>query len=53
VPVANKTDLVLINGKIVTTVLDRDILTIPADDIINTLVDMTIVGGEIVYKNKP
>jgi len=30
-------------------VLDRDILTIPADEIIDIKVEMTIIGGEIVY----
>jgi predicted amidohydrolase YtcJ len=32
------------------TVLDRDIYTIPPDDLINTRVEMTIIGGEIIYK---
>ncbi len=33
------------------TVLDRDIFTIPSDDIINVKPVMTIVGGEVVYKS--
>lgn len=32
------------------TVLDRDILTIPSDDIFNMKVEMTIVGGAVVYR---
>jgi predicted amidohydrolase YtcJ len=32
------------------TILDRDIYTIPSDDLINMKVEMTIVGGEVVYK---
>ncbi len=32
------------------TVLDRDIYTIPPDDIIDMKVEMTIVGGEVIYK---
>ncbi|MFH1639351.1 MAG: amidohydrolase [Chloroflexota bacterium] len=31
------------------TVLDRDILTIPQDDLINMKPEMTIVGGAIIY----
>ena len=31
------------------TVLDRDILTIPEDDIPNIEVSYTIVGGEIMF----
>lgn len=31
-------------------VLDRDLLTEPADDILSTKVDMTIVAGKIVYE---
>ena len=34
-------------------VLDRDYLTIPADDIKNIKPVMTIVGGRIVYERKP
>ena len=30
-------------------VLDRDILGIPQDEIINVKVEATIVGGEVVY----
>jgi predicted amidohydrolase YtcJ len=32
------------------TVLDRDILTIPSDDLINMKVETTIVGGKVVYQ---
>jgi predicted amidohydrolase YtcJ len=32
------------------TILDRDIFNIPARDILRTNVEMTIVGGKIVYK---
>lgn len=32
------------------TVLGEDILTVPTETIINIPIDMTIVGGEIVYK---
>lgn len=32
------------------TVLDRDILTIPSDELKDFEVDMTIVGGEVVYR---
>ena len=32
------------------TVLDKDILTIPAEEIKDVKVEMTIVGGEIVYQ---
>ena len=31
------------------TVLDRDILTIPEEDIPNTAISYTIVGGEVMY----
>jgi predicted amidohydrolase YtcJ len=31
-------------------VLDRDILSIPAEEIKDMQVEMTIVGGEIVYQ---
>ncbi|WP_185153663.1 amidohydrolase [Fulvivirga lutimaris] len=34
------------------TVFSDDIMTIPENDILNTKVAMTIVGGEVVYKNK-
>lgn len=34
------------------TVLDRDILTIPPDDIINMKPEMVIVGGEVVYQKE-
>ena len=34
------------------TVLSQDILTIPEDEIMNTRVDYTIVGGEIKYRNQ-
>lgn len=33
------------------TVLDQDIITIPEEDILNTQVKMTVVGGQIVYEN--
>ena len=32
------------------TVLDRDILTVPEDEILQTRVDMTIVGGEVRFE---
>jgi predicted amidohydrolase YtcJ len=32
------------------TVLSQDILSVPEDDIPATRVEMTIVGGEIVYR---
>jgi len=31
-------------------VLDRDILTIPTDELREMKVDMTIVGGEVVFR---
>jgi predicted amidohydrolase YtcJ len=34
------------------TVLDRDIMTIPEEEIPGTLVDHTIVGGEIRYSRE-
>jgi hypothetical protein len=33
-------------------VLDRDLLEIPANEILDTTVLFTIVGGEIVYQNE-
>ena len=35
------------------TVLSRDILTVPEEEILKTRVDMTIVGGKIMYKRNP
>ncbi|WP_421762724.1 amidohydrolase [Ekhidna sp.] len=32
------------------TIFDQDIMTIPEDDILETKVSMTIIGGEIVYE---
>ncbi|MEP0987028.1 amidohydrolase [Ekhidna sp.] len=32
------------------TIFDQDIMTIPEDDILNTKVSMTMIGGEIVYE---
>lgn len=32
------------------TILDKDIMTIPEEEILNTEVEMTIIAGEIVYK---
>lgn len=32
------------------TILDRDIMTIPEDQILGTKVKMTIIGGEVVYQ---
>ncbi len=32
------------------TVLDKDIMTIPEEEILTTKVEMTVIGGEIVYK---
>jgi len=34
------------------TILDRDIMKIPEDEILNTKVKMTIVGGVVVYHSK-
>ena len=31
------------------TVFDRDLMTVPADDILNAKVVMTMVGGKIAY----
>ena len=31
-------------------VLSHDILTVPADEILDASVDMTVVGGEVVYE---
>jgi len=31
-------------------ILNQDLMTIPEEDIMNTLVDFTIVGGKVVYK---
>jgi predicted amidohydrolase YtcJ len=31
-------------------VLDRDILTIPEDEILDVQVDLTIVGGEVRFR---
>jgi predicted amidohydrolase YtcJ len=33
-------------------VLDRDLLTVPADQILETKVDLTVLGGKIVYRNE-
>ncbi|TPV35420.1 amidohydrolase family protein [Paucihalobacter ruber] len=32
------------------TVFDKDVMTIPEDDILNTTVRMTVIGGEIKYQ---
>jgi len=34
------------------TILSRDILTIPAEEILDTRVDYTIVGGEVLYERE-
>jgi len=34
------------------TILDRDIMTIPEDEILKTKVRMTIIGGEVVYADR-
>ena len=31
-------------------VLDRDVLTVPAEQLLDTKVDMTFVGGKLVYQ---
>ena len=31
------------------TILDKDIMTIKEDDILDTKVEMTIIGGKVVY----
>ena len=33
------------------TILDKDIMTIEEDDILDTKVKMTIIGGKVVYKS--
>jgi predicted amidohydrolase YtcJ len=33
------------------TVFTKDLMTIPEDQILNTAVDMTILGGKVVYQN--
>jgi predicted amidohydrolase YtcJ len=33
------------------TILDRDILTVPEEDILEAQVEMTIVGGKVLYEN--
>jgi predicted amidohydrolase YtcJ len=43
----------LVNGKLADiTVLSRDILTVPEDQIADTQIVYTIVGGKIVYKHQ-
>ena len=32
------------------TVLDKDIMMIEEDEILNTNIEMTIIGGKVVYK---
>jgi len=45
-------DLVIKNAKVVT--IDRDLLTVPHDQIMSAKVDYTIVGGKTVYRrNRP
>jgi len=34
------------------TILDRDIMTIPEDEILKTKVKMTIIGGEVLYADR-
>jgi predicted amidohydrolase YtcJ len=34
------------------TILDKDIMSIEEDEILNTRVEMTIVGGKVLYKRK-
>ena len=34
------------------TVLDKDILIIDEDEILDTKIEMTIIGGEVVYNKK-
>ena len=33
------------------TILDKDIMSIPEEEILNTRVVMTIIDGEVVYRN--
>ncbi len=61
--VDNNSSVIDLKGKTVTpgfveshchpsmAVLDRDILSIPAEEIKDMQVEMTIVGGELVYQN--
>ncbi|MEM9897691.1 MAG: amidohydrolase, partial [Bacteroidota bacterium] len=34
------------------TILDKDIMTIPEEEILQTNVEMTVIGGEILFKRK-
>lgn len=34
------------------TILDRDIMTIPEEEILKTKVEMTVIGGEVVYSTR-
>ena len=34
------------------TILSHDIMSIPEDSILNTKIEMTIIGGKIVYSRK-
>ena len=34
------------------TVLDQDIMTIPAEQILNTKVEMTVIAGKVVYRRE-
>ena len=34
------------------TILDKDIMSIEEDEILNTRVEMTIVGGKVLYTRK-
>jgi len=34
------------------TVLDQDIMTIPVEQILNTKVEMTVIGGKVVYRRE-
>ena len=48
--IASETLLVPVTGKLADlAVLDRDLMTIPADDIRNVEVEMTVVGGAVMY----
>ena len=34
------------------TILNKDIMTIEEDEILETIVEMTIIGGKIVFSNQ-
>jgi len=49
--ITQKTDVIDLEGKLADiTVLSKDIMTVPDDEILNTKVVYTIVGGKVLYK---